>query len=89
MSQIFTVTYADTTSTKFTQSFSDWYTPQKFAGESEAVVMAYRDFDDGTKDSRTFNLYAYHFALDNTKVVQSITLPTNPHVALLAATLSQ
>src|ERR1035438_1653267 len=71
-SQTVTVHYTDTTSTQFRQSFSDWYTPQNYAGESEAVAMAYRNFDNGTKDSRTFNLYAYHFTLDSKKVVQSI-----------------
>lgn len=86
-SQVFTVTYTDGTTTKLTQSLSDWYTPQKYAGESEAVAMAYRNFDNGTKDERTFNLYAYDFALNAKKVAQSLTLPDNAHVAVLAATL--
>jgi len=87
VSQPFTVTYTDGTSTEFKQSLSDWYTPESYTGESEAVVMAYRNFDNGTKDSRTFNLYAYHFTLNTKKVVQSITLPNNSHVVVLAATL--
>jgi hypothetical protein len=86
-SQTLTVNYTDGTSSKFTQSFSDWFSPQKFPGESEAVAMAYRNFDNGTKDKRTFNLYAYRFALNSTKVVQSITLPNNSHVLVLSATL--
>ena len=51
--------------------------------------MAYRNFDDGTKDQRTFSLYKHQFALNPAKVVKSITLPNNTHVAVLAATLSQ
>ncbi len=86
-SQTFTVKYTDGTTSKFTQSLSDWFTPQKYAGESEGVAMAYRNFDNGTKDKRTFNLYAYRFALNNIKTVQSITLPNNSHVLVLAATL--
>jgi hypothetical protein len=86
-SQTFTVTYTDGTSSKFTQSLSDWFTPQKYAGESEGVAFSYRNFDNGTKDNRTFSLYEYKFALTNTKTVQSITLPNNSHVAVLAATL--
>jgi hypothetical protein len=86
-SQTFTVTYTDGTSSKFTQSLSDWFTPQKYAGESEGVAMSYRNFDNGTKDNRTFNLYEYKFALTNTKTVQSLTLPNNAHVAVLSATL--
>lgn len=82
-----TVTYTDGTSKVFTQSFSDWYTPQNFSGESEGVAMAYRNFDNGTKDKRTFNLYAYRFPLNPNKVVQSLTLPNDTHVMVLAATL--
>jgi hypothetical protein len=86
-SQTFTVTYADGTSSKFVQSLSDWYTPQKYSGESEGVAMAYRNFDNGTKDQRTFSLYEYQFHLYRSKVLQSITLPSNSHVLVLAATL--
>jgi len=85
--QAITVNYTDGTSSKFTQSFSDWFTPQKYPGESEAVAMAYRDFDNGTKDQRTFNLYSYRFALTSSKTVQSMTLPNNVHVVVLAGTL--
>jgi len=49
--------------------------------------MAYRNYENGTKDNRTFNLYAYRFALHSTKVVQSISLPNDSHVLVLAATL--
>lgn len=86
-SQTFTVTYTDGTSTKFTQSLSDWYTPQKYTGESEGVAMAYRNFDNGIKDNRTFNLYAYQFGLNKTKTVKSLTLPSNSKVMVLAATV--
>lgn len=71
----------------FTQNLSDWFTPQKYPGELEGVAMAYRDFDNGTKDKRTFNLYAYRFVLDRHRMVQSITFPDNPNVVVLAATV--
>lgn len=86
-SQTLTVTYADGSKTKFTQSFSDWYTPTKFPREYEAVAMPYRNFDDGTKDNRTFNLYAYPLPLNKAKNVRSITLPSNPDVVVLGITL--
>jgi len=86
-SQTFTVHYTDGTTSQFVQSFSDWFTPQTYPGESESVAMAYRNFSDGTKDKRTFNLYAYRLALDPTRMVGTITLPTNPNVVILAATL--
>ena len=86
-SQTIKVNYHDGTSSQFTQSFSDWYTPQKYPNESEAVAMQYRNFQDGTKDNRTFSLYSYRFALNSAKAVQSITLPNDSHVVVLAATL--
>ena len=53
------------------------------------VAMAYRDLARmGTKDARTFNLYSYHFALNAAKVVQSLTLPNDSDVVVLAATLN-
>ena len=86
-SQTFIVHYTDGTSAGATQSFSDWFTPQNFPRELEGVAMAYRDLDNGTKDKRTFNLYGYRFALNPAKTVESVTLPTNTSVLVLAATL--
>jgi hypothetical protein len=85
--QTFTVTYTDGTTSKFTQSLSDWFTPQKYAHELEGVIMAYRNLDNGTKDGRVFNLYEYRFVLNKAKTVQSLTLPNNAHVVVLAATV--
>ena len=85
--QALTVHYTDGTSTQVIQNFSDWYTPQNFVREYEAVGMPYRDVDDGTKDKRTFSLYAYLFPLDRSKTVESLTLPNNPNVVLLAVTV--
>ena len=86
-SQTLTVTYTDGTTSKIVQNFSDWFTPQKYTHESEGVAMAYRNFDNGTKDQRTFNLYEYQLALNAKKTVKSLTLPNNSHVVVLAATV--
>ena len=85
--QAFTVKYSDGTTATFTQSISDWYTPQNYSGESSAVTMSYRDKSDGTKDSRTFHVYRYSFALDATKTITSITLPNQGNVKILAIDL--
>ena len=85
--QTFTVNYTDGSSTQIVQSFSDWFTPQNFTSEYEAVGMPYRNVDNGTKDERPFNLYAYLLPLNRSKVVQSITLPVDPNVMILASTL--
>ncbi|HEX8787698.1 MAG TPA: hypothetical protein VF793_16050 [Telluria sp.] len=86
-SQSFKVTYTDGTSTTFTQSMSDWFTPQSYAGELDAVPMSYRDTNTGGRDSRTFHLYNYSFALNSAKTVQSVVLPNNASVEVLAMTL--
>ncbi len=83
-SQTFTVHYSDGSSSTFTQSISDWYTPQHYAGESVAVASAYRNASGGGTDSRTFDVYGYALTLDSSKTVTSITLPNNSHVAVLA-----
>jgi hypothetical protein len=83
-SQAFIVNYNDGTSATFTQSLSDWFVPGQYSGESIAKSMAYRDTSSGSKDNRTFNLYGYTFATDKSKTVQSITLPNNTHLKVLA-----
>ena len=85
--QVFKVTYIDGTVSTFTQNLSDWFTPQNFAGETKGMTMPYRDNGQGQRDSRTFYLYEYSFALTANKTVASITLPNNRNVVVLAATL--
>jgi alpha-mannosidase len=85
--QSFTVTYSDGTSSSFTQSLSDWYSPSHFSGESAALEMPYRLVADGTTDERVGNIYAYSFSLDSGKEVRSVTLPSNRNVVVFAMTL--
>jgi hypothetical protein len=85
--QTFTVTYTDGTTTSFTQSLSDWYTPQNYAGESKAVATSYRDDSTGVIEGQTFYLYGYSFSLNGAKTVQSMALPQNRNVVVLAITL--
>jgi len=87
VSQTFTVTYTDTTTSTFTQSLSDWYSPEMYAGESNVLDMAYRDHNNGTEAVATFHVYGYSFALNPNKTVSSITLPANSNVVVLAMTL--
>ena len=95
-SQTVTVTYTDSSTSQFTQSFSDWCSHLNGggctstggnSGESVAVAMPYRDSAGGA-DNRVFYLYHYSFALNTSKTVQSVTLPNNRDVVVLAATLT-
>jgi predicted alpha-1,6-mannanase (GH76 family) len=82
------VTYTDGSTSQFTQSFSDWFTPSFNPNESEAVAMAYRNAAGGTQDNAQFNLYGYTLLLNAGKNIRSLTLPSNRAVVLLAATLT-
>src|SRR5262249_21539598 len=84
----FVVNYTDGTTQPFTQSVSDWATPQGYAGESRVLTMPYRDKHDGTIDGvKNHYIYGYSFALDSTRTVQSITLPNDANVEMLALNL--
>jgi hypothetical protein len=92
LSQTITVTYTDGSTSTFTQNFSDWCecsnNPGQQPGESLALVMPYRNLASGAQDARSFYLYAYSFPLNRAKTAQSLTLPNNHDVVVLAATLT-
>lgn len=85
--QTFTVRYTDGTSTGVVQSLSDWFTPQNYAGEAEAIICGHRNSADGSEDTRTFYLYGYSFPLNSGKVVQSLALPNDANVIVTALSL--
>lgn len=86
--QTFTVAVAgDQAGLTITQSISDWFTPENYPGETQAVTMAYRNQSDGTKDERTFCLYGYTLSLGKTNAVKSLKLPDNSSVKVFAVTL--
>jgi hypothetical protein len=87
-SRAFVVIYTDGTSTTFTQSVSDWFTPQGYTGEVLARATSHRNRSDGSAENGTFDLYAYTFPLASGKTAKSLTLPASRNVVVLAATLS-
>jgi hypothetical protein len=86
--QPFEVVYTDGSVQFFTQSISDWFTPQNYPGESTAVTMAYRDTVSGGQDNRTFRIYSYSVGLDPSKQVASFELPFNGNVEVLAVNVT-
>jgi hypothetical protein len=87
--QPITVNYTDGSTSQFMQSFSDWFAPSFNTGESFAVVMPYRvQGNDVNSTNGPFNLYGYVFVLDSHKIVKSFTLPDDPEVLVLAATVT-
>jgi len=85
--QHFVVTYTDGTTTTVTQGLSDWFSPQHYAGESVALTESYRTIARGGIDHRNFYVYGYSIALNAGKTVQSVTLPNNRNVVVLAIDL--
>jgi hypothetical protein len=85
--QNFVVTYTDGTTSTFTQSVSDWFTPQNYAGESKVLTEAYRLLPSGANQAGPFYVYGYSFAINNAKTVKSVTLPRNRGVVVLAVSL--
>jgi len=85
-SQVFAVNYSDGMSSMFSQSISDWYTPENFSGESDVLFTPYR-LTGGERDNRRFHMYGYSFSLNDKKVVRSFALPANPHVLVLGLVL--
>ena len=83
-----TVNYTDGTSTTAQQTFSDWYSPTNATGEVIAATTSYRNSTSGRDNYfRNFSLYQYAINLNSTKTVQSVTLPSNKNIAILAANL--
>jgi len=86
-SQAFTIMYSDGSSANYSQSVSDWYTPEYFSGESEVASTPYRIGSRGGRDERTFHVYGYSFKLDPKKTALSFSLPANRHVLVFGLTL--
>jgi hypothetical protein len=85
--QVFVVTYTDGTTDSFTQSMSDWTTPQNYPGESKALTMPYRVRALGSTLNGSVYLYGYSFPINSSKTVKAITPPNNRDIVLLSLVL--
>lgn len=87
-SQNFAVAYAGADALQtVTQNVSDWFTPENYDGEKQALTMSYRNQSDGTKDERPFYIYGYTIRLNKTSAVKSLKLPDNTNLKIFAVTL--
>ena len=86
--QVFTLHYTDGTSTTVRRNLSDWSAGDTDTDEEQAAVhLPYRLAGDGTRDGGAFTLFAYRLPVVPDKQLQSLTLPSNRNVIVLAATL--
>jgi len=85
--QAFVANYSDGTSDTFTQSVSDWNTPQNYPGETIVSTMAYSNQLSGAKVATKAYLYNYAFTLDVCKDATSFVLPKITNLNTLALTM--
>jgi hypothetical protein len=83
----FTVNYTNNTQQPFHLAMSAGTSTPQY-GDYEVTTTHYVDRAGGTIQKEMFNVYGYKFTLESGKTVQSITLPKNPNVKILAMTLS-
>ncbi|WP_433984139.1 MBG domain-containing protein [Tunturiibacter empetritectus] len=88
--QPFTITYTDGTTATTNISLSDWLVDAGYPGESIVAVTAYYNTGSGGRvtNGGQADLYGYQISLDSSKTVQSITLPNNRNVVIVAMALN-
>ncbi|HEU5340294.1 beta strand repeat-containing protein [Edaphobacter sp.] len=84
----FKVTYTDGTTTSQTIYLSDWVHSLSWPGESSIKCNVSRDTSGGGVDANSTCVYGYQITLDPTKIVQSLTLPNNRNILMLAMGLT-
>jgi hypothetical protein len=86
--QPITLTFTDGSSAVWTQSFSDWCSPQNYGHEAIISTQSYRDTASGGTNQTTNHIYGYSYTIPAGKTLASITLPQNPNVRLLDIQMS-
>lgn len=86
--QPITLTFTDGSSVVWTQSFSDWCSPQNYGHEAIVSTQSYRDTASGGTNQTTNHIYGYSYTIPVGKTLASITLPQNPNVRLLDIEMS-
>ena len=86
--QTITLNYTDGTSEDWTQSFSDWCTPDYNPNEGIISTQSYRDTAAGLRDYTTNYIYGYSHPIAQGKTLESVTLADNPDVILVGLAMS-
>ena len=86
--QQLTLTFTDGSTAVWTQSFSDWCSPQNYVNEAIISTQAYRDTASGGTDQTKNYVYGYSYTIPSGKTLASITLPANSDVRVLDIQMS-
>jgi hypothetical protein len=87
VNQPFTVTYTDNTATTQNLSLSDWFASTPQPNERFAVAQDTRWGPSSTQYGN-MHLFNYTIVLHSNQTLQSLTLPNNPNVMVMAITLT-
>ncbi|MBA3826693.1 MAG: glycoside hydrolase family 3 C-terminal domain-containing protein, partial [Ktedonobacterales bacterium] len=80
-----TITYTDGTTQPFTLSFADWYANAPAAGDDLIATAANWNVPAGsTSGNHAVSVYYTSVALNPTKAIQSVTLPSNANLHVFA-----
>ena len=82
------LSFTDGSSVVWTQSFSDWCSPQNYGHEAIVSTQSYRDTASGGTNQTTNRIYGYSYTIPVGKTLASITLPQNLNVRLLDIQMS-
>jgi streptogramin lyase len=80
--------FTDGSSVVWTQSFSDWGSPQNYGHEAIVSTQSYRNTSTGGTNQFTNHIYGYSYSIPVGKTLASITLPYNTNVRLLDVQMS-
>ena len=86
--QQLTLTFTDSSTVVWTQSFSDWGSPQNYGHEAIISTQSYYDTANGGASQTANHVYGYSYTIPAGKTLASITLPTNQNVRLLDIQMS-
>jgi len=84
----FTFNYTDGSTSQWTQQFSDWASHSSNTGEYVVETMPYRNYSQNNGfQSVTMYLYGYSMPVTTGKTLESVTLPSDSDIKILAMDL--
>jgi hypothetical protein len=86
--QKLTLTFTDGSTAVWTQSFSDWSSPQNYDQESIVQTQTYVNSASGVTSQRYNYVYGYSYAIPYGKALASVTLPDTANVRILDLQMS-
>jgi hypothetical protein len=86
--QKLTLTFTDGSTVVWTQSFSDWWSPQNYDHESIVQTQTYVNSASGVTSQRYNYVYGYSYTIPAGKALASVTLPDTADVRILDLQMS-